>query len=386
MREGWEMKKLGDIGKVCMCKRILKEQTLPIGEIPFYKIGTFGKEPNAFISKEIYDEFIEKYPFPKKGDILISASGTIGRCVIYDGEPAYFQDSNIVWIANDQKKVLNSFLFLFYSYCDWNPSKGATISRLYNDDLRKIEIPVPPLPEQQRIVAYLDQTFAKLNQAKANTLKNLQNAKELFETELRKVFTNKGEGWEEKELEEIADVEYGYTDKSTEKGDFRYVRITDIDKNGELILEDKKYINYSKEAESFLIQKNDLLMARTGATFAKVLLFNGDEPSVFASYLIRIKFKVNLKNALYWYFTKTKMYWNQANSLQTGAAQPHFNGAALKKVIFSYPKSTTEQRRLIEKFEELLNITQQLETVYQTKLNNLEELKSGILKRAFEGQ
>ncbi|MEY3123197.1 MAG: hypothetical protein RI993_2022 [Pseudomonadota bacterium] len=108
--KGWEEKKLGEVGKVSMCKRILKKQTSSSGDIPFYKIGTFGKEPNAFIRNDIYQDFKEKYSFPKKGDVLISASGTIGRRVIYDGMPAYFQDSNIVWIDNDEKIVLNSTL------------------------------------------------------------------------------------------------------------------------------------------------------------------------------------------------------------------------------------------------------------------------------------
>ena len=105
--EGWVETTLGEIGRVSMCKRILKQQTSPSGDIPFFKIGTFGKTPDAFIPKDIYEEFKEKYSFPKKGDVLISASGTIGRRVIYDGKPAYFQDSNIVWIDNNEELVLN---------------------------------------------------------------------------------------------------------------------------------------------------------------------------------------------------------------------------------------------------------------------------------------
>jgi len=127
-------------------------------------------------------------------------------------------------------------------------------------------------------------------------------------------------------------------------------------------------------------------MARTGATFAKVLLFNGDEPSVFASYLIRIKFKEKIENALYWHFTKTKNYWEQANSLQSGAAQPHFNGAAVKQVVFAYPKSVKEQKALIEKFEMLSTETKKLEAIYQQKIKDLEELKKSILQKAFAGE
>ncbi len=154
--DGVEYKTLGDIGSVCMCKRIFKEQTESVGDIPFFKIGTFGGTPNAFISREIYDEYIEKYSFPKKGDVLISAAGTIGRIVVYDGEPAYFQDSNIVWIDNNERIILNTFLYYFYSLGKWATSEGGTIARLYNDNIRKTRIPVPPLPVQREIVRILD--------------------------------------------------------------------------------------------------------------------------------------------------------------------------------------------------------------------------------------
>jgi type I restriction enzyme S subunit len=138
-----------------MCKRIFKNETSVVGDIPFYKIGTFGKEPDAFISHEIFDKYRKKFSFPKKGDVLLSASGTIGRRVVYDGNPAYFQDSNIIWIDNDESTVLNKFLYHLYAVVKWR-TEGGTIKRLYNDNLKKIKIPVPPLVEQKRIVAILD--------------------------------------------------------------------------------------------------------------------------------------------------------------------------------------------------------------------------------------
>ncbi len=162
--EDWVEKQLGDIGKVSMCKRIFKEQTTPTGDIPFYKIGTFGKQADAFIPAEIYHQFRQKYSFPNKGDVLVSAAGTVGRRVVYDGEDAYFQDSNIVWIANDQTKLLNHFLYHFYGSCDWNSTQGATISRLYNDNLRQIVIAFPQsLDEQNRIATQLDVTSEETN-------------------------------------------------------------------------------------------------------------------------------------------------------------------------------------------------------------------------------
>ena len=154
---------LGDIGPICMCKRILKSQTNTVEGVPFYKIGTFGKKADAYISKETFDEYQSKYNFPKKGDVLISAAGTIGRTVVYDGEPAYFQDSNIVWIDNDESIVLNSYLRYCYELKPWKASEGGTIPRLYNDNIAKAVIAVPPIEEQKRIVSILDRFDAISN-------------------------------------------------------------------------------------------------------------------------------------------------------------------------------------------------------------------------------
>ena len=154
---------LGDIGSICMCKRILKSQTNTVGGVPFYKIGTFGKKADSYISQETFDEYRSKYNFPKKGDVLISAAGTIGRTVVYDGEPAYFQDSNIVWIDNDESVVLNSYLRYCYELKPWKASEGGTIPRLYNDNIAKAVIAVPPIEEQKRVVSILDRFDAICN-------------------------------------------------------------------------------------------------------------------------------------------------------------------------------------------------------------------------------
>jgi len=136
-----------------MCKRIFKEQTKNSGDVPFYKIGTFGQKPNAYISQEIYNEYKTKYSHPKKGDILLSTSGTIGKTVIYDGKPAYFQDSNIVWIDNDEKLVLNEYLYHVFQSIQWITTKGGTIERLYNKLIEKVKIPFPSLDIQKKLVA-----------------------------------------------------------------------------------------------------------------------------------------------------------------------------------------------------------------------------------------
>ena len=158
----WQTKKLGEIGPVSMCKRIFKEQTKITGEIPFYKIGTFGGNADAFIDFDIYNEYRQKYSFPKTGEILISAAGTIGRLVIFDGLPAYFQDSNIVWIANNEKIVINKFLYYCYANIQWKTA-DTTIARLYNDILKNITINIPEIIEQQKIADFLSAIDEKID-------------------------------------------------------------------------------------------------------------------------------------------------------------------------------------------------------------------------------
>ena len=162
----WEMVKLGEVGKIRMCKRIFKNQTSDSGDIPFYKIGTFGKQPDAYISREIYEEYNAKFSHPKKGDILLSTSGTIGRTVVFDGKPAYFQDSNIVWIDNNESRVTNEYLHLIYQTIKWVTTKGGTIERLYNKLIENTEFPLPPLSIQREIVAQIEAEQEMVNSNK----------------------------------------------------------------------------------------------------------------------------------------------------------------------------------------------------------------------------
>lgn len=140
-----------------MCKRIFKEQTSDEGEVPFYKIGTFGGEPDAFISRKLFDEYKTKYPYPHKGDILISASGSIGRTIEFTGKDEYFQDSNIVWLKHENE-IDNNFLKVLYSIVEWS-CEGSTIKRLYNDNFLKTEFMLPQIDEQIKLGDY----FANLD-------------------------------------------------------------------------------------------------------------------------------------------------------------------------------------------------------------------------------
>ncbi len=247
----WQRVRLGDIGKPCMCKRVMKHQTTRYGEIPFYKIGTFGNTADAFISKKLFLEYKTKYSFPKKGDILISASGTIGRAVIYDGKPAYFQDSNIVWIDNDETLVKNDFLFYAYSNVKWN-TEHTTILRLYNDNFRNTLIPLPPLNEQSAIANILSALDRYLCVLDALILKK-EGVKKALSFELlsqRKRLKGFNQAWQRVRLGDVANYLTSNlsAEQITQQGKIKVYDVNNfIGYTDTTFISDKPYISIVKD-------------------------------------------------------------------------------------------------------------------------------------------
>ncbi len=173
--DDWEQRKLGELGTVQTCKRIFKEQTSEQGDIPFFKNGTIGLEPDSYISREVYEEFRRLYPYPEVGDTLISVVGSIGRTAEYTGKDEYFQDSNVVWIKTDGS-INKKFLKISYQVIKWL-IEGSTVKHLYNDNILRSEIVMPPSQkEQAKIAAYFDNLdhLITLHQRKCEELQNIK--------------------------------------------------------------------------------------------------------------------------------------------------------------------------------------------------------------------
>ncbi|MDL2056946.1 restriction endonuclease subunit S [Limosilactobacillus reuteri] len=219
----WEQHKLGDFGNVQMNKRIFKSQTLDSGDVPFYKIGTFGKKADAYISSELYEEYRNKYPYPKDGDLLISASGSIGKIVEYKGQRAYYQDSNIVWLDHDNR-ILNLFLKAFFQIVKWNGTEGSTIKRLYNKNILNTEIILPKIKEQTAIGKLIEKFdyLITLQQRKLEQLKQLKKAllQQLFVDKNSKLpilrFKNFNGDWKKRKLRELGKIVTGNTPKTSQ--------------------------------------------------------------------------------------------------------------------------------------------------------------------------
>ena len=354
---GVEYKTLGEIGNVSMCKRILKHETSEIGDVPFYKIGTFGKEANAFISFEIYEKYKRLYSFPKKGEVLISASGTIGRTVIFDGEPAYFQDSNIVWISNDETQVTNLFLYYFYQTKPWQVSSGGTIARLYNDNILRTKIPVPPLEVQAEIVRILD-TFTELTKELAT---ELANRKKQYEYYLNDVFRNVQAEYEPME-KYFPFIRNGFVGTVTsfftdaEHG-VRYLEGKNIH-NG--IISDNEILYVTKDFHKKHIRNelkpDDILMVQSGHV-GECAVVGEKYAGANCHALIIMSNGGNINSKYVTYYFMSAEGKRKLEKITTGGTIKHILASGMKKVTIPVPP-IEEQRRIVailDRFDKLCN-------------------------------
>ena len=333
--DGVEYKCLSEIGQVKMCKRILKAQTNAIGEIPFYKIGTFGGKANAFISEDLFNEYKEKYSYPKIGEILISAAGTIGRTVVYNGESAYYQDSNIVWLSHDESMILNTFLRYCYELKPWNVSSGGTIARLYNDNILKARIPVPPLEVQREIVRILD-NFTSL---KAELQAELQARKKQYEYYRDKLLSFASD-IPLFQLGKVCDLQAGKAIKASE--------ISDIETNQETIpcygangL--RGYVGKSN-------QKGDKsIIGRQGAQCGNVCYATGKYYATEHAVVVTDK---GYFNSRYLFHVLTHANLNQ---YKTAGAQPGLSVSKLNNVMIAVPDKKVQDKiaNILDNFEKI---------------------------------
>lgn len=411
--DDWEVKRLGEIGEPCMCKRILKEQTSPTGDIPFYKIGTFGGIPDAYISRELFEQYKEQYNYPKKGTLLLSAAGTIGRVVVFDGKDSYFQDSNIVWIDNDETKVTNDFLFYCYSRMQWKTEEGGIVSRLYNANLKSTSFIAPKsLAEQERIAKALSDvdalisTTEKLIQKKKNikqgTMQNLLTGKKRLpgfakssnykQTEIGLI----PEDWEVKSLGEIFEFRPNNTFTrdclNDSKGKYQNVHY------GDVLIKYPSILDCSKETIPFIneginvkfskygIVEGDIIIADTAEdeTVGKVVeVFNLGEKKIVSGLHTFLCRKITDDFAPKWlgYFMNQAIFHNQLLPFITGTKVSAISRTAIQNVKVLIP-SKEEQTAIANV---LSGMDKEIETL-NTKLEKYRNLKTAMMQQLLTGK
>jgi len=392
MKQGWVIKRLGDV-----CE-ILNGGTPKTG-IPDYWDGNIKwitpKDMGKMVSKFV-DETPRKITplglqkssakLIPSNSIILSTRAPIGHLAINTSEMATNQGCRGI-IPSRDIDTYYLYYFLGKSVELLNDlGTGATFRELSTKALSSVEIPLPPLPEQKRIVAILDKAFATIAKAKVNAEQNLKNAKELFESYLQGVFENKGEDWEEKTLGEIYDVRDGTHDspKYQENG-FPLITSKNL-KNGLLnydkvkFISEQDYINICKRSK---VDKGDILFAMIGTIGNPVVI--KDDPDYAIKNVALFKVPEGQNSYFLKYFLDTKSTIDKMMSDAKGTTQKFVGLGYLRSFKILLPP-LKEQQTIVKKLDALSAETKKLEAIYQQKIDNLEELKKSILQKAFAGE
>ena len=346
--DGVEWKHLGEFCEIKTGKGITKKDSNENGTYP---IISGGVTPMGYY-----------HIFNREGrTVTISRVGANAGLVSFIDKRFYLNDKcfSIIPSNGTNTKFLYYILSAREADIKGMQSEGG-VPTINTQKVGSIEIPVPPLPVQEEIVRVLD-TFTELQ---AELQAELQKRKQQYNYYLDNLlnFKNINRGGHQAEvrwmkMSEVASFTYGYTSKAQDLGNVRYIRITDITDKGQLNPKNGKYVSLTEEVRPYLLKKGDLIMARTGATYGKTLYYNEDYPSAYASFLIKITLNQLVDSKYYWHFTRSSIYWEQANRLVGGGAQPQFNTGAISQVIIPLP-SLEEQNRIVsilDRFDTLTN-------------------------------
>ena len=377
MKTGWETKTLNQISTNLDNRRVPITKSVRVGgEYPYY--GASGIVD--YVSDYIFDE----------DTLLISEDGAN---LIARSTPIAFPATGKYWVNNHahivkfESPVTQRFVEMYFESIPLDEYiTGAAQPKLNQSALNSIPIPVPPLPEQQRIVGILDEAFDGIATAKANAEKNLQNARALFESYLQA--TMMSDQWPRKMLGDVCEkVEYGSSAKSKTEGLVPVLRMGNI-QDGQLDWENLVFSDDRAEIGKYLLKHNDVLFNRTNSPelVGKTAIYKSERPAIFAGYLIRVHRKADLLNADYLtYFLNSKDALDYGKTVMISSVnQANINGAKLKEYPMPVP-SLSEQRKIVSSLDALQAETQRLESLYQQKLTALDALKKSLLHQAFSG-
>jgi len=394
----WKVVPLGEVGDVAMCRRVLKSQTMESGDVPFFKIGTFGRAPDAYISHDLYESLRGAYSFPKCGDVLVSAAGTIGRTVVYDGEDAYYQDSNIVWIENDESKVLNSYLYWWYKVIEWKTENGGTVDRLYNKNFLSSSIAYPPLPEQKRIAGVL----GDMDKLIENLGKRIEKKRQIKKGAMQELLTGKkrlsgftGE-WVESCMGDIGSFYGGLSGKSAPDfghGDAQYITFLNVLNNVVIDSREVGKVYVADGEKQNAVMKGDLFFNGSSETPEEVAMCAAlleDLPNTYLnSFCCGFRLKSADEDPLY-----ISYYFNSGEGRQLVSTMAQgLTRYNLSKKAFLAAKVTwpplPEQRAiaavLSDMDAEIANLERRQEKLKQVKKGMLQDLLTGKVRLKGQG-
>jgi type I restriction enzyme M protein len=361
----FELVKIGDVFKTSSGGTPLrtKSEYYQNGTISWLKSGEVAQgyiyNSKEFITEEGLKNSSAKL-FPINSVLVAMYGATAGQVGILKFESTTNQAVCAIY-PNDN--IIPEYLYVILKQQTQNfvaLSGGGGQPNISQQIIKDFEIPLPPLEIQEEIVMEI-KGYQKI----------IDGAKMVVDS-YKPTISIKPE-WEMVELGEVCKPEYGYTETAKEKGDARYIRITDIGIDGKLKSTDMKYVETNKDTLKSIVKKDDILVARTGATYGKTMIFDEEYQAVFASFLIRLNFnKEKIFPKYYWVFAQSQNYISQAERLMTGGGQPQFNGNAIIKILIPVP-SIEEQKSIVEKIETemtLVEHSKKLISIFEQKIKD----------------
>jgi type I restriction enzyme S subunit len=402
MMSGWKVEKLGDVcEKIQDGSHFSPQKTYSEKKPDRYLYITSKNIRNeymdlsniSYVDKEFHQSIYQRCN-PEFGDVLLTKDGVnTGNITLNTLDEPFSLLSSVCLIKTNRQKLLPSFLKYYIQSPDGfknitGQMTGMAIKRIVLHRIKSAKIPIPPLPEQQRIVAVLDEAFASIAQAKANAERNLVNARELFDLTLQNFLVKAGKQWGIKSLGDVCEkVEYGSSAKSQPSGTVPVLRMGNV-QNGVFDWTNLVYTSDKDEIKKYLLKHNDVLFNRTNSPelVGKTAIYKSEMPAIFAGYLIRIHRKEDLLDADYLnYFLNSDIAMKYGKTVFISSVnQANINGQKLKSYPIPLPP-LAEQRAIVGRLEALSAETGRLEAVYRQKVAALEELKKSVLQRAFAG-
>lgn len=357
------------------------------------KEGFLQREPEEFVDPKIYDKWMVR-GFPKKGDVLFTTEAPLANVAQLDTDEKVLFAQRIIIFQPQEDKIDQTFLkYLLLSEPVrtqiFSKGTGATVQGIKARLLKTVEIPVPPLREQQRIVSVLDAALASIAQAKENAEQNLVNARELFGSYLESLFADSRAGWEEKKLGEVCErITDGthVTPKYVPEG-VPFLSVKNLTK-GFIDFSDTRFITPEEHAiltKRVRPERDDVLYTKVGTTGVAKVVDVDVEFSIFVSIaLLKLKHDM-IFNRYLEFFLNSPFARKQAQQRTRGTANKNLVITDIKEIEIHFPKSLAEQRAIVGRLEALSAETGRLEEIYQQKVESLEELKKSVLGKAFGG-
>ncbi len=398
----WEEKKLQDVsvefGRGKSKHRPRNDPKLYGGKYPFVQTGDVrNSNHNITTYSQTYNETgLAQSKLWIKGTICITIAANIAETGIL-GFDACFPDS-VIGIVVDERQTSNTYVEFLLQAMKARiqaKGKGSAQGNINLGTFQNEYFPFPPLPEQKRIVSILDEAFVGIDQAIANTEKNLANARELFESYLNNVFTQKGEGWEEKKVGELCHIKHGFAFKSkffTQDGEYVVLTPGSFYESGGFRDQGGKTKYYEGEIpDGFILEKGAFLIAMTeqavGLLGSSLIV---PESNRFLHNqrlgLVELKDGVSWDNDFFHHQLNTKFFRDAVQSTASGVKVRHTSPKKMYDIPIYYPVDIKKQKQVASQINELKMNVSKATTLFQQKLNSLRELKQSILQKAFTGE